>query len=66
MLTSKQRASLRAMANSLDTVMQIGKGGVTESVATQAMQAISNKEIIKVRVLESAPRNRTMRCWPPA
>ena len=54
MLTSKQRASLRAMANSLDTVMQIGKGGVTESVATQAMQAISNKEIIKVRVLESA------------
>lgn len=54
MLTSKQRASLRAMANGLDTVMQIGKGGVTESVATQAQQAISTKELIKVRVLESA------------
>ena len=54
MLTSKQRASLRALANSLDTVMQIGKGGVTESVVLQARQAISNKELIKVRVLESA------------
>ena len=42
MLTSKQRASLRALANSLDTVMQIGKGGVTESVVLQARQAISN------------------------
>ena len=54
MLTSKQRASLRALANGIDTVMQIGKGGVTESVVLQARQAISNKELIKVRVLESA------------
>ena len=54
MITSKQRATLRSLANRLDTVMQIGKGGITESVITQAQQAISNKEMIKVRVLESA------------
>ena len=54
MITSKQRATLRSLANRLDTVMQIGKGGITESVITQAQQAISNKELIKVRVLESA------------
>ncbi len=54
MITSKQRAALRAQANTLDTVMQIGKGGITDSVVLQAEQAISNKELIKVRVLESA------------
>ena len=54
MITSKQRATLRSLANRLDTVMQIGKGGITESVITQAQPAISNKELIKVRVLESA------------
>lgn len=54
MLTSKQRAELRGLANGLDTVMQIGKGGITEAVVTQAEQAISNKELIKVRVLETA------------
>ena len=40
-MTSKQRAGLRSLANGLDTVMQ-------------AEQAICNKELIKVRVLESA------------
>ena len=53
-MTSKQRAGLRSLANGLDTVMQIGKGGITEAVIQQAEQAICNKELIKVRVLESA------------
>ena len=47
MITSKQRATLRSLANRLDTVMQIGKGGITESVVTQAQQAISNKDVYK-------------------
>ena len=54
MLTSKQRAALRAMGNPLETIFQIGKGGITEAVIQQAEQAICNKELIKVRVLESA------------
>ena len=53
-MTSKQRAGRRSLANGLDTVMQIGKGGITEAVIQQAEQAICNKELIKVRVLESA------------
>lgn len=36
MLTSKQRADLRAQANDLDTTLMVGKGGVTENVLSEA------------------------------
>ena len=51
MLTSKQRATLRSMANGIDTIGQIGKGGITENVITQADQALEARELIKMRVL---------------
>lgn len=54
MLTSKQRASLRAIANGEDTIIQVGKGGITESVVTQALAALKAREIIKCRVLENS------------
>lgn len=54
MLTSKQRAQLRGFANGIDTIMQIGKDGVTESVIRQAQESIGVRELIKVRVLETA------------
>ena len=54
MLTSKQRAQLRGLANGIDTIMQIGKDGVTESVIRQAQESIGVRELIKVRVLETA------------
>ena len=41
MLTSKQRAMLRSMASTMDTIMQIGKGGISESHATTAPSSIS-------------------------
>ena len=55
MLNSRQRAQLRALANPLDTIVQIGKGGITENVTTQVTDALFAREIIKGRVLDAAP-----------
>ena len=54
MLTSKQRAQLRSMAAELDTILQIGKGGITENVITQTSDALRSRELIKGRVLEAS------------
>ncbi len=53
-LTSKQRAQLRAMANSLDPVLHIGKGDLGENLITQASDALEARELIKCRVLETS------------
>ena len=53
-LTSKQRAQLRAMANGLDTILHVGKEGVTENVVKQTDQALEARELIKGRVLENS------------
>lgn len=55
MLTSKQRAYLRALANPLSPIFQIGKGGVTEETCCQISNALEARELIKVSVLETAP-----------
>jgi RNA-binding protein len=57
MLNGKQRASLRAMANGLDTIFQIGKNGITDETVKQLSAALDARELIKVRVLENAPYN---------
>ena len=54
MLNSRQRAQLRAMANSLDTILQVGKGGITDNVVTQMTNALSARELVKGRVLEAS------------
>lgn len=53
MLNSKQRAYLRSLANSIDTVLMVGKGGLDEQVYRSADQAITARELIKGKVLES-------------
>ena len=53
-LPSKQRARLRAIANSRDTIVQIGKAGITENLVRQADSALQAREIIKCRVLENS------------
>ena len=55
MLTSKQRAALRAMANGIETVLYIGKLGVTDSVVTQTNEALTAREIVKGSVQQNAP-----------
>ena len=54
MLTSKERAELRAQATSLDTTLMVGKGGVTETVIAEADTQLTARELIKGKVLEGA------------
>ena len=54
MLTSKERAELRARANSLDTTLMVGKEGVTEAVIAEAETQLDARELVKGKVLEAA------------
>ena len=54
MLTSKERAELRSQANSLDTTLMVGKGGVTEMVIAEAENQLTARELVKGKVLEGA------------
>ena len=53
-LTSKQRAQLRAMANSLEPIVHIGKGDLGDNLIRQANEALEARELIKCRVLETS------------
>jgi RNA-binding protein len=55
-MTGKQRAGLRSMANTLPSLYQIGKGGVTPAVTEQLDAALEARELIKITVLETAPQ----------
>ena len=54
MITSKQRAYLRSLSQNLDTIFQIGKGGITEEICKQIANALEARELIKARVLENS------------
>ncbi len=54
MLTSKERAQLRAQANTLDTTLMVGKGGVTDAVIAEAETQLDARELVKGKVLEGA------------
>ena len=54
MLTSKERAELRAQANTLETTLMVGKDGVTQAVAEEADRLLTARELVKGKVLESA------------
>lgn len=55
MLTGKQRAALRRMANPMDTIFQVGKGGLTDESFRTVDNALEARELIKLRVLETSP-----------
>ena len=55
MLTSKQRAYLRGLANTLEPVLQVGKDGVGENLIAQADGVLEKRELIKGNVLENSP-----------
>lgn len=55
-MTSKERAALRAQANSLEALFQAGKGGVNDALIAQTDDALRARELIKLRVLlETTP-----------
>ena len=54
MLTSKERAELRSQANSLETTLMVGKGGVTDAVIGEAETQLTARELVKGKVLEGA------------
>ena len=53
-LTSKQRAQLRGMASTLDTIVHVGKDGIGENLIKQVNDALEARELIKGRVLENS------------
>ncbi len=56
MLNSKQRAFLRSLANPLETILMVGKGGMSPEIITQADGALTTRELIKGKVLvETCP-----------
>lgn len=54
MFTSKERSNLRSLAATLQPVMQIGKGGVTENLVNSLSEALEARELIKVTIFDSA------------
>lgn len=55
MLTSRDRAYLRSLANGLEDVFQIGKAGITESMKKDIDACLEARELIKIKVLENCP-----------
>lgn len=55
MITTKQRAQLRGMANNLAPVLHVGKAGITENLIQQADEALAARELIKGACLETCP-----------
>ncbi len=54
MLTSKQRAQLKGMASTADTIIHVGKAGISEGVIAQVDGALKAKELVKGKVLENS------------
>ena len=57
-MTSKQRAYLRSLANSVTAILQIGKNGINDNLIKQVDDALEARELIKVSVLETAPEEK--------
>lgn len=55
MLTSKQRAYLNGLANKIEAIFQIGKGGVSDTLIGEISLALEAREIVKIKVLNNSP-----------
>ena len=53
-LTSKQRAQLRGLASTLDTIIHIGKDSISDNLVKQADDALEARELVKGKVLENS------------
>ncbi|MBE6728839.1 MAG: YhbY family RNA-binding protein [Ruminococcaceae bacterium] len=57
MLNSRQRAFLRGMANDYETIIQVGKGGISPALVTTVNEALYVRELIKIKVHPTAPES---------
>ncbi len=55
MLTSKQRSKLRGIASTYETIFQVGKNGIQDTLIAQVNDALRVRELIKLRVLDNSP-----------
>ena len=53
MITSKQRAELRAQSNGLETTLMVGKGGITDNLILETVTLLDTRELVKGKVLRS-------------
>lgn len=56
-MTSKQRAFLRSLATNIDTIVMVGKGGMSDNIIKQTDDALTARELIKGKVLETSDIN---------
>ena len=54
MITGKQRSFLKSMANSIDPIFQIGKGGISDNLIKQIDDALNAREIVKISILKNS------------
>ena len=57
MITSKQRANIRKVANALDAEVQIGQNGITENLLKQINMALDSHELVKISILANSDVN---------
>lgn len=57
MINSKQRAVLRKMANTMDPVIQVGKGGISDNIINETRRELFDKELIKLSVMRNVPES---------
>lgn len=61
-LTSKQRAQLRNMANSIETILIVGKDGISDNLVKQCRDALEARELVKGKVLENSEYDARSAC----
>ena len=62
MIKSKQRAYLRSMSNQIDTIVHVGKEGISANVIKQLDEALTARELVKCRVLDACPLSSREAC----
>ena len=53
-MTGKERARLKSMASTEDTIIHVGKSGITPAIVASVDAALAARELVKGRVLESS------------
>lgn len=54
-MTGKERAAFRSMANKLTAIQQVGHNGIGDELIKNVDAALTARELIKLRVLETCP-----------